>query len=83
MPTAQYDAATAAANRHDTWTCPRCNHPTGDFPALSRKDNASAVCSQCGTDEAMRQWSGLDPWPAEPWPFLDRPTPDGPAPQYR
>lgn len=67
----QYRDAIAKANAHETWVCPRCDHPTADFPALSRKDNDTAVCSRCGTEEAMRQFGGLDAWPSDqPWPFF-------------
>jgi hypothetical protein len=61
--------------------CPRCRRqrfvpygyqgerPEGLFPpALSRADNETYVCSQCGTDEAMLDFSGTplpmpDRWP--------------------
>jgi transcription elongation factor Elf1 len=67
----QYQHAIRAANAGETWPCPRCLHPTGDFPALSRRDNATAVCSRCGTEEAMRQFSGLAAWPTDDkWPFM-------------
>ena len=39
-----------------TWTCPRCGKETNDYPALSRTDNKTNICSQCGTDEAMTAW---------------------------
>ena len=42
------------------WTsiqiCPQCNkHYTG-YPALSRKDNATDICSACGTREALEEY---------------------------
>lgn len=40
-----------------TWTCPRCGKETNDYPALSRTDNKTEICSQCGTDEAMLNWA--------------------------
>jgi DNA-directed RNA polymerase subunit RPC12/RpoP len=47
--------------------CPRCGHyipndlHPGAYPgALSRYDNATYVCSDCGTEEAMIQWHGND-----------------------
>lgn len=40
------------------WKCPRCGEVTTGFPALSRTDNATDVCSQCGVDEAMEQFAG-------------------------
>jgi len=47
-------------NKHQ---CPRCGHqmphddvPPGAFPgALSRYDNRTYICSECGADEAVRQ----------------------------
>lgn len=43
--------------------CPRCQGPVpradmqGKYPgALSRVDNATYICSACGTDEAMFQF---------------------------
>ena len=52
--------------------CPRCG---GDVPqpvrsalfALSRKDNATRVCSKCGTEEAVLSFGGKDPWPNFPY----------------
>lgn len=38
------------------WECPRCGKETTDYPALSRTDNKTNICSQCGTDEAMENW---------------------------
>lgn len=38
------------------WKCPRCGKETNDYPALSRTDNKTEICSQCGTDEAMANW---------------------------
>lgn len=39
------------------WECPRCGKTTVDYPALSRTDNKTNICSQCGTDEAMENWA--------------------------
>lgn len=39
------------------WECPRCGKETNDYPALSRTDNKTNICSQCGTDEAMENWA--------------------------
>jgi transcription elongation factor Elf1 len=35
------------------WTCPRCKKKTTNYPAISRRDNISGICSDCGTAEAM------------------------------
>ena len=41
-----------------TFICPTCNTETTDFPALSRKDNKTEICSGCGTSEAMEDYYG-------------------------
>ena len=51
--------------------CPRCLGPMPNHPgALSRADNQTEVCSQCGVEEALSQWAGqLAPvaaWPITP-----------------
>jgi hypothetical protein len=33
--------------------CPRCGQPIYTFPALSRVDNRTEICSDCGTTEAL------------------------------
>ena len=33
--------------------CPRCNNKYFGYPALSRRDNKTYICSDCGTAEAM------------------------------
>lgn len=33
--------------------CPKCGEPLGDKPALSRRDNKTDICSECGFKEAM------------------------------
>lgn len=37
--------------------CPRCNHDYEGHPAISRYDNKSFVCSQCGVEEALEVYS--------------------------
>jgi len=45
------------------WKCPRCQKSTFDFPAISRRDNRTEICSQCGVDEAMADYYGkADNW---------------------
>ena len=45
--------------------CPRCtNWCNMAMPALSRKDNKTAICSACGTDEAMREYLNI---PEKEW----------------
>ena len=41
---------------YDEFTCARCGIVTTQFPALSRVDNESKVCSECGTEEAMQNY---------------------------
>lgn len=33
--------------------CPICGKPIGNYPALSRKDNRTEICSDCGQQEAI------------------------------
>lgn len=33
--------------------CPICKNPLGKYPAISRKDNKTKICSKCGTREAL------------------------------
>lgn len=33
--------------------CPRCGGKIKTYPALSRRDNKTYICSDCGQDEAM------------------------------
>ena len=39
------------------WICPRCGKTTTDYPATSRTDNETEICSMCGVDEALTDWS--------------------------
>lgn len=62
--------------------CPRCraeeftpyDAPWTDGaparPALSRLDNATYICSSCGTAEAMRDFTGRGPIPPAEWPVV-------------
>ena len=34
-------------------TCPRCGKPYTGAPALSRADNETLICPDCGTREAL------------------------------
>ena len=36
-------------------TCPLCGKEYSDHPALSRKDNQTEICPDCGTMEAMEE----------------------------
>lgn len=37
--------------------CPRCEDYVHQFPALSRADNKTEICTECGMQEAMEAWS--------------------------
>ena len=49
------------ALKHDIpiWVCPRCRveQKVSNYPAISRRDNITEICSACGTDEAMFDFS--------------------------
>ena len=38
------------------WKCPTCEEFTTDYPALSRRDNKTEICSDCGTREAVEDF---------------------------
>jgi hypothetical protein len=40
--------------------CPICRRNYSEHPALSRKDNETEICPQCGMNEALIQ-AGLKP----------------------
>lgn len=37
-------------------TCPICGKKYTEHPALSRKDNETLICPQCGIDEALTEF---------------------------
>jgi len=39
--------------------CPKCGEPLEGFPALSRRDNKTEICSDCGTLEAMEDFLNI------------------------
>jgi len=39
-----------------TILCPNCNKSFTGYPALSRKDNKTEICSKCGTIEALKDY---------------------------
>jgi RNA polymerase subunit RPABC4/transcription elongation factor Spt4 len=52
--------------------CPRCAVrllPFGYPGALSRVDNKTEICSECGQEEALSQWAGFTLGPTESWPI--------------
>jgi hypothetical protein len=57
--------------------CPRCNDnwiPNNDAPgqypgAISRADNRTEICSDCGQAEAIQDWQDGGCTPVERWPI--------------
>lgn len=49
--------------RH-TGTCPRCGREYTGHPAISRADNETLICSDCGTKEAL-ETLGISPYEQE------------------
>jgi hypothetical protein len=48
-------------------TCPRCGEPLEDCPSISRHDNETPICSDCGMREAFED-SGMAPaYAGEPY----------------
>ena len=37
----------------ETWNCPHCEENSTGYPALSRRDNKTDICSKCGEIEAF------------------------------
>jgi predicted RNA-binding Zn-ribbon protein involved in translation (DUF1610 family) len=37
----------------DYWICPRCGNRVKEYPAVSRRDKETYICSCCGTEEAL------------------------------
>lgn len=33
--------------------CPKCGKEYSDYPAISREDNKTEICSECGQKEAL------------------------------
>ena len=44
------------AHAYQVRECPTCKDWYKDYPALSRRDNKTEICPQCGTDEAMEDY---------------------------
>ena len=45
--------------------CPICGKKYEDFPAISRKDNKTEICPDCGTLEALEAAGASDEMKAE------------------
>ncbi len=70
-----------------TVLCPRCEanrytpygtdvditvEEVAPYPALSRMDNKTYICTPCGNDEAMRDFFGGNPIPPDEWPIKEQ-----------
>jgi hypothetical protein len=67
------EVITATANENRAERCPRCGHliPNDDMGgvycgALSRRDNETEICSECGQREAFEDM-GMEFWLNEPY----------------
>lgn len=38
------------------WVCPKCDKVSTQYPALSRRDNTTNICSECGGREALEDY---------------------------
>ncbi|MAG72853.1 hypothetical protein CL620_00935 [archaeon] len=52
--------------------CPRCLEIMKTYPALSRSDNSTYICSPCGTHEALEDFSGVGAIDKDLWPHIRR-----------
>lgn len=53
--------------------CPRCmRRLVGRYPAVSRTDDRTRICSPCGNDEALHDLVG-SPYGARAFPLIDWP----------
>lgn len=43
-------------SEQDWHRCPKCHHGYEGYPALSRKDNETEICPDCGNKEAFSEW---------------------------
>jgi DNA-directed RNA polymerase subunit RPC12/RpoP len=42
--------------QHNKFKCARCGKTINKYPALSRVDNKTLLCPDCGTAEALDCW---------------------------
>ena len=43
-------------HEHKGRICPKCKRSYFGFPAISRRDNKSEICPDCGLHEAIADW---------------------------
>jgi transcription elongation factor Elf1 len=48
-------------------TCPRCGKSYTEYPALSRRDNETDICSDCGNSEAFEDAGYAEPYNGKPY----------------
>ena len=54
-------------------TCPRCGKHYAEYPSLSRRDNETDICEECGTLEAMEDAGFSAPYTGKPyWVVTDK-----------
>lgn len=46
----------ASTEKRGSKICPRCNREYSGYPALSRVDNKTEICSECGRAEAIEDY---------------------------
>lgn len=54
----------------EKFPCPRCGHGRMDVNPIRNSLSRYAdvyICNECGTDEAMMDFAGIDPLPLEEW----------------
>ena len=44
------------ANTKKTRICPICGRKYTDYPAISRRDNTTEICPDCGVNEAFEDF---------------------------
>ena len=47
--------------------CPRCGNRYTKYPALSRRDNETDICPDCGTLEAFEDAGYSEPYTGKPY----------------
>lgn len=48
-------------SRNELWTCAFCGKKTTEYPATSRKDSTTEICSDCALGEALNDYVNSPP----------------------
>ena len=48
------------SDKETFFVCPRCDEASSEIPAMSRRDNKTEICSDCGVQEAMCDYLDFD-----------------------